>query len=257
MDKAKQFFPQQNIVYGDLADKQSIITALKNQTEVYISLHINFKTSKKGFLCETDGLINLLEAAKINQIKRISYLSSTIKNFQTKSCSTWWVFAAKQKAVQLIKGSGIPYTIFYPSCFMDSLERNRQLAGGANLNIFGKSNQKLHWISAKDYAQQVIKALELLTDENREYQIQGAEAYTYKEAVELFANNYQAKKINIIQVPLGMLRLLGCFSAKMNYVYHLSEAINKYPQKFNAQFTWDELGKPSETLAEFTARIQH
>ncbi|MFC5284964.1 SDR family oxidoreductase [Pedobacter alpinus] len=254
--KAKLYFPNQKIVYANLDDKKSLIAALKDHQSLYLSIHINQKTNKKEFICETDGLINLLEVAKNIGIKRIAYLSSTIKNFQTRSCSTWWVFAAKQKAVQLIKGSGIPYTIFYPSCFMDSLERNRLLTGGNNINIFGKSNQKIFWISAQDFGKQVVKSFKVLTDENREYQIQGFDAHTYKEAVEVFKSYYIKKPLIIIKMPMGILRLLGKGSTKFNFVYHIAEAINKHPQKFDAQFTWDELGKPTETLKDFTIRIQ-
>lgn len=254
-EKAKLYFPNQKIVYADLEDKESLLKALKNQDLLYLSLNLNPTTNKKGFICETHGLINLLEAVKNSQIKRIAYLSSTIKNFQTKSCSTWWVFAAKQKAVQLIKGAGVPYTIFYPSCFMDSLERNRLTAGGNKMNLFGNSKQKIYWISAQDYGKQVVKSFQILTDENREYPIQGFEAHTYQEAIGVFKSNY-AKPLILVKMPLGILRLLGRGSAKFNFIYHINEAIHKHPQKFNAQFTWDELGKPTETLKNFTLRIQ-
>ncbi len=32
---------------------------------------------------------------------------------------------------------------------------------------------------------------------------------------------------------------------------HIIEALNNYPEKFEAQSTWNELGKPSITLKDF------
>jgi len=42
---------------------------------------------------------------------------------------------------------------------------------------------------------------------------------------------------------------MGLFSQKMNYVAHICEALNKYPEKFESETTWKDLGKPAITLA--------
>lgn len=114
---------------------------------------------------------------------------------------------------------------------MDSLERNRLNSGGNKLNLYGKSSQKIYWISAQDFAKQVVKSFNVLTDENREYQIQGVDAYTYKEAIEVFKSNFIKKTLIVMTVPMGVLRLLGKGSNKFNFIYHIAEAINKHPQK--------------------------
>jgi hypothetical protein len=37
----------------------------------------------------------------------------------------------------------------------------------------------------------------------------------------------------------------------MNYGYHILEALNNYPEKFEAEKTWQQLGSPKITLEEF------
>lgn len=254
--KAKAIFPAQRIVYADLEDKASLLQALQGQEIVYLNLHIKPGANRKGFIAETDGLINFLETAKQVGIKRIAYLSSMVKDYQKEGFFKWWVFQAKQKAVQLIKGAGLPYTIFVSSSFMENLTKQGGFMQANQLNLVGKSNVKLFWISANDYAKQVSKSFELLTDENREYFIQGPQSHTTEEALTIFQRFYHLKKLNIVRLPIFTLFLASRFSSRLNYAYQLLNAKNHFNEKFEAQFTWDELGRPTETIEAFTLRIQ-
>lgn len=255
--KAQAIFGDEKVVYGDLADKKSLFEALRGQEIVYLNLHIKPGAKRKDFIAETDGLMNFLEVAKQVGVKRIAYLSSMIKDYQSDSLFKWWVFQAKQKAVQLIKGAGLPYTIFVSSSFMENFTKDGGFMQANNLNLVGKSNVKLFWISANDYAKQVAKSFELLTDENREYFIQGPQSYTTEEALSIFQQFYHLKKLNIVRLPIFTLFLASRFSSRLNYAYQLLNAKNHFDEKFVAQFTWDELGRPTETIEAFTLRIQN
>jgi hypothetical protein len=52
------------------------------------------------------------------------------------------------------------------------------------------------------------------------------------------------------------LKFLGRFISKVNYVSHIVEALNKYPEKFEADNTWRDLGRPETTLREFARSTQ-
>jgi hypothetical protein len=52
-------------------------------------------------------------------------------------------------------------------------------------------------------------------------------------------------------MPMWVLKIAGKFMPKMNYLTHIMEALNNYPEKFEAKQTWTELGKPEMTLAQF------
>lgn len=254
VEKARALYRDTHILYGDLEDKMSLFEALKGQEVVYLSLHIPQTATIKDFMCETDGLLHLLEAAKANGVQRVAYLSSLVKDYQGKNGFQWWVFAVKQKAVQILKGGGVPYTIFYPSNFMENFDKGG-FKSGRRMNLAGHSEIKQYWISGTDYGKQVAKSFQVLTDENREYLIQGPEAYTMEEAVRLFINHYQKEKLKIAKMPLGFLKLAGKLSNKVNYIYHILTALNHYPEKFGAQQTWDELGKPQETIEIYAKRV--
>ncbi len=92
VEKAKVIFPETHVIYGDLEDKMSLFEALKGQECVYLSLHVTQNSSSKDFITETDGLLHLIEAAKTNNIERIAYLSSLVKDYQGQNGFKWWVF---------------------------------------------------------------------------------------------------------------------------------------------------------------------
>ena len=255
VEKARNIFPNAYVIYGDLEDKISLFEALKGQETIYLSLHVPKVAKPSDFIPETDGLLHLIEAARCNQIKRIAYLSSLVKDYQGQNGFSWWVFEVKQKAVQILKGSGIPHTIFYPSSFIENFDKGGFMSSNW-MNLAGKTEQKMHWISGLDYGNQVAKSFQILSDENREYNIQGLEAYTSEEAVKLFISNYKIKKLKARIVPIILLQLIGKVIPKVNYISKILEALNKFPEKFVSQHTWDELGKPIETIKDYTLRIQ-
>ena len=59
-----------------------------------------------------------------------------------------------------------------------------------------------------------------------------------------------------MKAPLVPLKYLGLLNQRMNYAYHICEALNKYPEKFESENTWNDLGKPSTTLAEYAASLK-
>lgn len=121
--------------------------------------------------------------------------------------------------------------------------------------LAGKSEAPMWFIAGKDYGVQVAWALKKAGDSNQEYNVQGLESFTADEAAKVFIENAKSK-IKIMRAPLAPLKYLGIFNQRMNYAYHICEALNKYPEKFESQNTWDDLGKPSTTLAEYIASLK-
>jgi hypothetical protein len=141
------------------------------------------------------------------------------------------------------------YSIFYPSSFMESFDKGgyRQ---GPRIALAGTSKHKMFLISGNDYAKQVVRAFQS-GDGNQEFIIQGQEAFTADEAAKFYVDNYKEKKITIMKAPLGLLSFLGKFSAKMSYGAHMIEALNNYPEKFEAEKTWQQLGRPETRFIDY------
>ncbi|GAB2541374.1 SDR family oxidoreductase [Spirosoma aerophilum] len=254
VEKARRKFPAVEVVSGDIQEVDSLVGALTGVDLVYLNLSVRQNEKKDDFHTEAGGIVNLIEAARRAGVRRIGYLSSIIMRYQGTNGFRWWVFDIKQRAVQLIKESGIAYSLFYPSCFMESLNATQRL--GRFVLLVGRSDVKPWYISAHDYGKQVAQAFRLAGDgQPQEYVIQGPQAITQHEAAERFVAAYRTEKLAVITAPSFLMKLGRSFSAQANYGWHITEAINKYHEVFEAERTWAELGKPETTIEEFARKL--
>ncbi|MCX6215910.1 NAD(P)H-binding protein [Spirosoma sp.] len=254
VSRARQLFPQADIVTGDLRDLASLTRALQGIDFIYLNLSIRQTEKQTDFHTEQAGLTNLIQAAQIVGVRRIGYLSSLVMRYQGMNGFTWWVFTIKREAVRLIKASGINYSIFYPSCFMESLNGTQRL--GPFVLLVGRSPVKPWYIAAHDYGKQVARAFRIATAGlNQEYTIQGPEAVTQHEAASRFIAAYRKEKLSLVTAPSFLMSLGRHFSPQTDYGWHITESLNKYPEVFEAGPTWAELGKPEITLERFAAAL--
>lgn len=252
-EKLETLFPNIHVIKGDIFDSDSLATSMKGHDIVYLNLSITQTVGKSGLQPEREGIKNIIKAAKEANVKRISYLSSLIKNYRGMNEFKWWAFDVKHAAIEAIKKSGIPYSIFYPSTFMETLDQ--QMMQNGRLILAGKSEAPMWFIAGRDYGIQVAWSFKKAGDQNFEYPIQGLEPFTFDEAAKVFISNYE-KKITTIKTPIAPIKLLGLVNSKMNYVANICEALNKHPEKFISEKSWDELGKPSIRLADYAASLK-
>jgi uncharacterized protein YbjT (DUF2867 family) len=255
--KMRELFPGLKIAEGDVLDPLSLVSAFEGQDAVYINLQAARTATQSTPLPEREGINNIIEAAKHAGIKRIAYLSSLVQNYNGTNGYSWWVFDMKQMAVTNIKSSGIPYSIFYASSFMENLDQ--LLMQGNKILLAGESKAPMYFIAGEDYGRQVAWSFRLPINENREYAVQGLEAHNWDGAAKLFIEHYTKTKLTIIKAPLGMLKLVGIFHKKTGYGHKILVALNNYPEKFEAEQTWNELGKPTLTIpvyAQQRSRLQ-
>lgn len=246
--KMKQLFPTAAVAEADLKSLESLRLSLADCDTIYLNLSVKQDEKAADWHTESDGLDNLLQAAKELDIQRIVYLSSIVKDYQGMNGFDWWVFRIKNEAVEKIKTSGISYYIFYPSTFFESFELQIM---GKNIAMVGTSNEKMWFIGATNYGKQVVAALRQDNLASDEFVVQGTEAFTYQEANEMFIKNYPHARLGILTMPIWVAKFGGIFSQKMNYLFHIMTALNNYPERFEAEQTWKKLGKPEQTLAVF------
>ena len=97
----------------------------------------------------------------------------------------------------------------------------------------------MYLISGADYGKQVVKAFEL-DNGNNEYVVQGQDGYIADDAAKHFADNYKKVKIKVVKLPFGLLKLFGRLTKKFNYAANIVDALNNYPEKFEAEKTWQD-----------------
>ncbi len=247
---AQRIFPDATVVFGDLAKPESLPAALTGVDCLYLNLSVRQTEKPTAFHTETDGLRNLLPAAKAAGVQRIGYLSSIVMRYQGMNDFDWWVFRIKNEAVRLLKESGLDYSIFYPSNFMETMLITQRI--GPMVLVVGNSPVKPWFISARDYGQQVARAFQIAKSGHpQEYVIQGLEPLTQLEAARQLAAHYKQSNLRVVVITPAMLRFGRIFSQQADYGFHIGEALNNYPEQFEAEKTWAELGKPATTVQSF------
>lgn len=247
VEKEKHVFPSGvNFIQGDLQNKAKISEAIKNADAVYISISSTPNDKEKEFNPEMGGMDNIIAALKTSSVKQVGYLSSFLaRNYK----GDWWVMNAKKQAIQKIKNSNIPYTIFYPANFMQNF--NGGMRDGKKINIIGTSTEKSWWIDAEDFGKQVANAFKTEKALNKEYSVQGLEPLTTAEAASIFVKNHSIEKLTITKLPIGAAKVLSIFVKPLRFVVPLITVMNNNRETFEAQTTWDELGKPTISVEQF------
>lgn len=250
IEKAKRLFGDRvQYIRGDLQDIAAIRQFLTGLEYLYLNLSVAQDSAEDDFQPEREGLDNILAAAKESSLKRIGYLSSLVHLYQGQNGFHWWAFDMKSNAVNNIRSAGIPYSIFYPSTFMESFDKGAYRQGNF-IALAGKSRFKMFLIAAEDYGRQVIRAFKL-NPGNQEFVIQGQEGFTADEAARFYKKHSRKPSLRVVKAPLFFLKLAGKFSNKFSYGAKIIEALNNYPEKFEAGETWELLGKPQTRFIDY------
>lgn len=249
-EKAKRLFGNKvHYVRGDVRDMAVIKQFLAGLECLYLNLSVAQDSAEDDFQPEREGLDNILTAARESSVKRIGYLSSLVHLYEGQNGFHWWAFELKSRAVNKIRSAGISYAIFYPSTFMESFDKGAYRQGNF-IALAGKSKFKMFLIAAGDYGKQVVKAY-ALDNGNQEFVIQGEEGFTADEAADFYKKHCSKARLMVVKAPLFVLKLAGTFSNKLSYGAKIIEALNNYPEKFDAEGTWSLLGKPQTKFLDY------
>ena len=143
VDKARKLFPCEfEIIQGDLNN----IPGLERAMQACTGVHINLSGEQ-----ELSGVETIVSTAKRTGIKRITYISGTSV---AKENTRVPVIKRKFLAEEAIRDSGLSYTIFCPTWFMEIIPR--YIRDGKAV-VFGKQPNLYHFIAADDYAGMVAR----------------------------------------------------------------------------------------------------
>ena len=117
--KAKELIPEKaNVIQGDLERVSSIDEAREGCEAAYLSVDTS---AGMKFKSETDGLANLIAAMKNHPDARLLVLSAYGSSNPKAVSHPWWHVRVKYEAQKITMDSGLPWTLFEPTWFMESL----------------------------------------------------------------------------------------------------------------------------------------
>ncbi len=177
VERATQKFSEGfELVQGDIADPDSLERALAGCYGVHINL--SGGPAPEDFdRIEHRGTANVASAAAKVGVKRLTYISGISARPENRYFAP---AAAKLAAAEAIRASGVPFTIFRPSWFFESL---RLFVRGNTAATLGGRRVKFHWLAADDYAGMVSRCYRMPETAGKILDLHGPEPVTMLEAL--------------------------------------------------------------------------
>jgi uncharacterized protein YbjT (DUF2867 family) len=146
---------------------------------------------------EPQGTARVAEAAARAGLERITYLSGCYVGSEHTRDSE--AETAKLGAERAIEASGVPFTIFKPTYFMETLPLHVQGPFGM---VLGRQPHPLRMVAADDYARMVSAALRTPESSGLHLYVFGPEPLTISEALRiyLFMGGAMSRELGLMTV---------------------------------------------------------
>ncbi|TYA69941.1 SDR family oxidoreductase [Seonamhaeicola marinus] len=160
--------------------KPKTLANLCNGVDVVIST-VGITRQKDGLTymdVDYQANVNLLEEAKKSGVRKFIYVSAinADKHRHLK------MLEAKEAFVDVLKQSGIEYTILRPNGFFSDMKDFLQMAEKKRVFIFGNGDKLLNPIHGEDLAE---VCLDLINEPVTEFSVGGPDVLTYNEIAEM------------------------------------------------------------------------
>lgn len=234
-----------DVIKGDVEDIFSLEKALNG----CFGVHINLRGGPKAesfYRIEHKGTANIATTSAKMGVQRLTYLSSAAV-FEE---NAWFPsVGAKLRAEAAIRDSGIPYSIFCPTHFMESLPLSIR---DKRASIIGKQPHRLHWIATNDYAKMVSKSFQLPEAANKRFFVYGPEALTMRKALVKYCSIVRPE-VKVSSIPIWLLSLIGkvSFNAELQFIAELMKFFEKTSEGGNPAEANTVLGAPTITLDQW------
>ncbi|MBI5060279.1 NAD(P)H-binding protein [candidate division KSB1 bacterium] len=216
----------------DLLSLDDAIAALSSCQAVHLNLNLDRISSADAAVWS--GYRNIVAAARVNHVARIS---SIVGDPPLDPARDFLCDAALFGGSKLIADSGVPFTLFYPSWFMEGI---RWFSEDGRALVPGHQRHRYHWLAATDYADRVVRALEMPDCANRQLWIHGPAALSIPEALSVWCSSH-LPGVAVEELPIARLR-----NRNLNDVFY-----QRYLDLMAAMEVTGEIGDPTAANALF------
>jgi len=218
-------------IQGGVEDQEVVKQALRGCTGAHLSLQAG-SSPKDIQRVEYLGAMRVVELAAKQHLSRLTYVSGMFVGAEAGSATL--DAQAKRGVEQALHQSGMSFTIFRPTYFMDNLPKHLQ---GKRAMVLGKQPHPLHLVAASDFGRMVSRAFQEPEASNNTFYVQGPEALTLEEALRLYCS-LLVPEAKVTTIPLWVMSVVDTLflGKQMRRTLHIMQVL---------QHTGD-LGDPSE-----------
>lgn len=231
-------------VAGDLDAPDTLRRALDGSGAVHVSVR-GGPTAERFDRVEHRGTARLAELAARAGVARLTYVSHTLAAPDSPAAD----LRAKFRAEQAIEASGVPYTIFRPTYFMDTLPR--QVRGGRAV-VLGRQRRALHLVAATDFARLVSRCLDVPESAGTRLDVHGPEAVTIGDALRAYCALLRPDA-RVVEMPLWVMAALDrtVLRGRLRGTLGLMRAIQDHGERGDPRPAGRLLGPATTSLADW------
>ncbi len=239
-DKARQLLGDKvEIVTGGFEDRTTLEKALANVSGVNISV-----PWRAEFQVTRDVTEILARQGRKNV--RVSYISGTTALPENRGYA---MIDEKLKAEEMLKNSGVDYTILRPSWFMDALAL---FVNDGRATVFGKQTQSYYFLSLADFARAVSKAHQTEAAANKTFILNGPQSLLMTDALQLYCDAcHPGIKAASMPIWFGKMLAMMTRSAPMKDFVQMMAYFEKSPRVSQPNGAESILGAPSMTMSDW------
>ncbi len=255
-EAAKSMLPTQvRLIQGDVSDLASLRSALHGTETLYITLNTESLDTTAPFHTEREGVINIIAAAKevdVQHIMPIAGVDYAYPQFSTEGMA-YGTNAIRTGGINAIKASGIPYTFFFCSFFLDSLPK---LLMDNQLAVIGNHIHPIWFTNPSDLAELVHNAISNDAAKNMEFAVQGQQAVTYTEAAKEFLASF-APEAEVVELPMDALDEMGLPEEQAVFIEHVLTFVQQLREEQVDRETRGIFGAPKHTITSFAEELRN
>jgi len=233
------------VVAGDVTQRDSLAPAMTGCDVVYVNLR-GGNTIASFDSIERVGAANIAAAAASSGVGRLGYISGAGIG---ESAIHSPLLAIKAAAIAAIIASGVEYTIFKPTHFMESLP---QFIHGQRAVVIGHQPHRYHYLAADDYADLVSRSFRLKVAANQSLTVFGPGAFTMAEALQMYCDAVHPG-MRVGSMPVSLARLVGWLTRNpdLRFAAGLFEDFSRFGERGDPTVTVQLLGQPPTTLHQW------
>lgn len=231
---------------GDVRHPAVAAAAVAGMTAVHLNLRAG--SPAEFATLEAAGAASVAAAARAAGVARLGLLSGAgIEAGDPRLLPV----AAKQAAEAALVASGVPFTLFRATHFMESLDL---FVRGGSATIPGRQPHRYHYLAATDYARMVVAAYASPAAERQALTLLGPQPLTMREALEVYIRDLHPG-LKLATAPLPLLRLVARLTGKADLAHAvvLFDAFSRLPETGDREPADRLLGAATTTLAAWCA----
>ncbi len=253
--KAKELLPENiEVVHGDVSDKTSLKEALTGTETVYLNLNTTTWDVNAPFHAEREGIINVVDVSKslgVKHIMQIVGIDLSNPEFATKGM-IYKTNLIRKPAMEYLKKSGLHYTYFHCSVFLDSFTKFIQ---GKEFAIIGDHKHPVFFTNTKDLTENIYNAIGNEKAYNQSFAVQGTEGLSFPDAAKSFLSVYNPN-IKISEYPMETIKYIGLPSKEEEqFMEHMLSYVEQLREEQVSESTWEVLGEPKLSIKAFAKTL--